>query len=170
MGYLRAKEPERLWASPLRRRIHDHLAAGGPSTAGAMAKALGARFGQTQYHADILKRAGRLRAVRAGRFTYYYLPGTGAEWAVRARIASERPQVGRLIAAMGDGPASAAALGERLGLPSSTARRALRRLEEAGLVGRCHRGWYVRWQAIDAVRARGPPRTAEASQASAGSS
>lgn len=155
MGHFRANEPARLWASPLRRRIFQELASG-PRTAATVAKAIGARFGQVRYHAAILERARVVRSVRTGRHTYFYRPGAASEQAVLARVALGRVHAARLAEALRNGPASGRELGERLGLPHPTVLRALRRLEAAGVVARCSRGWCARGAGASTARPSGP--------------
>jgi len=65
---------------PIRREILSQVERMGAATLSQIAKATGKTWGAVQWHIYVLEREGRLRSVRVGPFTYYFVnPKAAAE-------------------------------------------------------------------------------------------
>jgi DNA-binding transcriptional ArsR family regulator len=65
---------------PVRREIFKLIERAGAMTPSQIARALGKSLGSVQWHLFVLEREGRVRSVRVGPFTYYFIdPSAAAE-------------------------------------------------------------------------------------------
>lgn len=71
---------------PLRRQIIEAVQKMGAATLSQIAKAVGKSWGAVQWHVYVLEREGRLRSIKIGPFTYYYVDRRAAAEVILSSI------------------------------------------------------------------------------------
>ncbi|HVL87317.1 MAG TPA: helix-turn-helix domain-containing protein [Candidatus Thermoplasmatota archaeon] len=120
---------------PTRRRILERLDESPGATAGALAAALAIDRDTAEHHLRVLRQFREVEERRVGaRLRYFRTGRMGSEAERMARLATANPSTRRVLSVLARDPsAPLAVVAQRAGLPKSTARDHLRRLETLGL-------------------------------------